>query len=710
MHGMAGHGTCEACLSEVGDDLHRLHGCEPMRVELMWQRIAGGPPDVREHELEQKELAPLYLFGWGPIVVPWRPIETIMEEGHVGGAFAGQAFGDGAGYQQDSRELRKSTWAIVRRRSDNEDHDDGSDVDVGQWIYEARGNVGGWMPTVPRAELTALLKHLLSSRVPATYIGDCAYVINGFAEGVPRQLTSSRCADADLWKKTRWALEDHGPGQQVRKTKAHRSRSTALSDEADPIEWWEGNGRADHAARTLCRSMASADKRTKVMEETKEHHHKVLKHLAVAVEWCFRHWPATGIGSKRKLVRVAARVIADGKCGPHDMTRRLRGGWQCRHCKREAWRASGLRILCRRPCDGGADHTAHRSHKLAVLGNMLWCQSCGAHPSRMPRYVKETCVGQPRSGAYANVLRRLWRGLPPTAGSKRGAAAVGVRQSLWQHGQTPPKSGPAADPAARTTMEATTAAVEDACPTLPARRLNVKTRMPSQKEVLMRRKCAWLAEGPWSRRICADVCRGQMECQFCDNNTGTRCRSCRKPTCLACAKLARSCTEGGSPTHDGVTGGIDRAGCSLGNHASAVADVVQGEQGTDANAGAGDGGVHVKLLHEREGEDGVGVGGTGAGNVYDCRKSLLDALRSTGTRHSTAGSPRHLAPVTSPPDEGAGVCPHPVSPLPRRPSKEQVVGRNTVETFNSRADLLQRLRDERGNGIIDKPSPPRRFS
>jgi hypothetical protein len=110
--------------------------------------------------------------------------------------------------------------------------------------------VSGWFPTVPRSELEALLWHLTFSLAPATYVGDCKYVIDGVRDGVPDKLTNSRSFNADLWRKVAAKLEDHGnDGHKFLKTKAHRSRQEAAQSDDDPIWCWLGNDAADREAK-----------------------------------------------------------------------------------------------------------------------------------------------------------------------------------------------------------------------------------------------------------------------------------------------------------------------------------------------------------------------------------------------------------------------------------------------------------------------------
>jgi hypothetical protein len=118
--------------------------------------------------------------------------------GHVG-----VTFGDGSGERQDCRASRVATWAVARLE------ETGVDDAVRS---TARGVVGGWFPTGPRAELEAYIWHLRASLAPAQYVGDCKYVIDGAEAGVPERLTGARSFNADLWRQAATLLAEHGPG------------------------------------------------------------------------------------------------------------------------------------------------------------------------------------------------------------------------------------------------------------------------------------------------------------------------------------------------------------------------------------------------------------------------------------------------------------------------------------------------------------------
>ncbi len=127
---------------------------------------------------------------------------------------------------QDAPEHRVATWAIIRQRPSG-----------GQPIEMQRGNVAGWLSTVPRGEISAYIHHLKCMGPRGTYIGDCARVVRAAVQGVMPQAASSTNVNADLWKQVRSLQADVGlEVATARKTKAHRARRAAEESTEDPID------------------------------------------------------------------------------------------------------------------------------------------------------------------------------------------------------------------------------------------------------------------------------------------------------------------------------------------------------------------------------------------------------------------------------------------------------------------------------------------
>ena len=287
--GKTGTGSCEACHEAIGDDQHRLHGCNHLLNHLFWKRAAGNYRRPERSIIIDRESRLLNLHGWAPIVIPWEPRESTYV-GNTGERRDGEAFGDGSGARQDQRELRCATWAVVHQKGE-----DGEQTVI-------KGSVGGWFPTVPRAELVAYLQHLRSSRVPSKYVGDCLSVIRGVRDGIPDKLVGSKCLHADVWRSIKSCLRDHGFGQDVHKTKAHRSRISAEFDADDPVEWWCGNKLADQQAKALCQVIAKEDKRATEKELSANKYSDVIRHIGVAAAWCFKNWPAANRGVRKRVI------------------------------------------------------------------------------------------------------------------------------------------------------------------------------------------------------------------------------------------------------------------------------------------------------------------------------------------------------------------------------------------------------------------------
>ena len=307
--------------------------------------------------------SPLALRGLPPLPLIWQPIKGAELEGDSSYGHMGNSFGDGSGKHQDEIQTATATWSVVR-------------MSGGHPRSTVRGRVLGWFPTVPRAELSALVWHLRSATCPATYIGDCAGVIRGVQDGVPEALTSSKSLHADLWQRVAHLLKDHGPGLLFIKTKAHRSRAEAERSVDDPLMHWLGNQAADEHAKELCRDLARNDARLQAAA-VRGSTLPFLKHIGIAAAWCFKHWPSRKRQKKRRGERTAPAAVT-----------RLR---------RQATVAS----------------RTHPSHCVMETRGLFWCCRCGAHARRVPRSLRRPCVGAPRSVAYRQLLKRLRKGLLP---------------------------------------------------------------------------------------------------------------------------------------------------------------------------------------------------------------------------------------------------------------------------------------------------------
>ena len=229
------------------------------------------------------------------------------------------SFGDGSGERRNEVDLAIDTWSVVRLA--------GNQYDVPSKV---RGQVGGWFPTVPRAELSALLWHLQPALCPATYVGDCAEFIRGATQQVPAFLKSSRSIHADLWKRVAWLIEDHGDGLAFLKTKAHRSRDAAARSEDDPLAFWLGNDAADKHAKSLCKAAASHDQRSAAGVAMRGQTRNWLQHVSIAAAWCFQQWPPVIRGNREKLcMEAAAEDLRE-----HALLKQAPNPWQCSVCLR----------------------------------------------------------------------------------------------------------------------------------------------------------------------------------------------------------------------------------------------------------------------------------------------------------------------------------------------------------------------------------------
>ena len=383
--GLSGHGTCEACCEATGSPRHRLYQCEPLQFTLHCARCEERLPARALDREWSRALEPLATWGLPPRAVTWQPIPAEDPQGDISVGHAGLSFGDGSGQHQSESETAVAAWAVVR-------------MDGSSCCSEVRGVADGWFPTVPRAELSALVWHLRLALCPATYVGDCANVIRGALMGVTEALTSARSLHADLWRQVAWLLSDHGPGLSFVKTKAHRSRAEAERSADDPLQNWRGNQAADAHAKELCLSRASTDARWHETCRLRERTLPWLCHVGIAAAWCFRHWPESS--ARRRRRKSPARI-----------------GDVC----------DGLQIrkpLSKRPCTETVAALAHPTHSLMETKGVLWCCKCGAYARRVPRALRRPCVAGPRSEAYACLLRRFRKGLVPARAASHKNAAI----------------------------------------------------------------------------------------------------------------------------------------------------------------------------------------------------------------------------------------------------------------------------------------------
>ena len=374
--GMTGQGTCEACFEAIGSERHRLYECGAIHATLTYARLEGRIPIRALDRRWNSELAPLALHALPPKAALWQPETAQDPEGDLSAGHTGITFGDGSGERQSEVDSRLATWAIVRLTGDGHVHS------------RLRGRVGGWFPTVPRAELTALVWHLRLSLIQATYVGDCAEVIRGAQSGVSAAYTSLRSFHADLWKQVAILMNDHGPGLSFVKTKAHRSRSEAAQSEDDPLFYWQGNHSADEHCKSLCKSLAADCARHKANMAQREESLAWLCHVAIASASCFKHW------------------------------------WPPAKCRKRGTRASAQQHVEQHATSRGVRSPketaslAHSTHHLAESSGFVWCCKCGAHAWRVLRALKRPCVGAPRSATYERLLKRFRAGRVPAERSQ----------------------------------------------------------------------------------------------------------------------------------------------------------------------------------------------------------------------------------------------------------------------------------------------------
>ncbi len=549
--GLRDQRPCDLCNHPIADELHAVHECEAMAFSV-YTRFEGDSRCIRNLG---RDLAPLLLLGIPPVNYALVPVDLNFAEGALSMTVDGLSYGDGSGVRQQSLKYRFATWAIVR----------GYVAYNGEWRTQEtmRGIVSGWTSTAHRGELKALVEHLRHAGLGAVYVGDCKAVLDGVRDGISRSLTAAANPNADLWREAKKLVEEHGAPPLVRKTKAHRSKNSAVADQEDGVEHWLGNDAADRSAKALAHQLADADKRPDEDERLKSIYRNVIERVAYGTAWRFQH--------RSKLqVRQSLRADMEEERGQldeneqHRLRKRGDGTTECQVCRRMAAGERGLRRLRTSRCQGDIAATFHYSHDVRHNDGVWWCRRCGAFSSRWPRRLLTQCSGAPRSEAQRNVLNRLRSGRAPTtagylagvrdleAASDAGAVATIRDERVSQAKFTTAgrylrlKGGP---------LHPGTALVEDQSRRPPddaPRPAEPQARGTHQVHQSLSRPTAppvgtslchpSRAEG-WAARIRGVPMRSRGACTACSRATLTRCRQCGRPLCIVCAKGALHCNS-----------------------------------------------------------------------------------------------------------------------------------------------------------------------
>ncbi len=427
--GMLPTGTCLACCQEVGTTSHKINTCASVEVEVVWNNIAGR--SIPQPPLEES-LVPLAERALPPLIRGCKPVDTHFREGGFAGGTTGYIFGDGSGMGRKGQPPEVVTWAVAQVAGESSDSVQSRTADEALQI--CRGHCTGWFPSVPRGELCALIACLEEGCIPITYVGDCKTVIEGAAEGIHEGLTGSASLHADLWRRIKWLVEDHGPGVQFVKIKSHRSRDKAVYEDGSDF-LWRGNEAADKGAKDLARSSWQAIKPVSDRQ---------IAERAQLARWIDRAAICTSI-AQRQLDRIKGPMIRTkrrgktnvaGTCGGHTLGMREDGVTWCVQCHLVANTATSRKSLAGRPCQGEITSLIPSSHCLRRSSGVVWCIRCGCYMTRRPRALRNPCAGKPASAAAANVLRRLKGGLMPTTAAylSAGRAPRHADEARLDHG------------------------------------------------------------------------------------------------------------------------------------------------------------------------------------------------------------------------------------------------------------------------------------
>jgi len=247
-HNLVEDSTCPRCGQESEDDLHRIWKCPHNDT------ISGDAVDKSKHLQEMavegsQESACFWLRGLVPKGWTQCPEaegkEVALERIDIQGPWQGGTFyvdGSGGRHTRDAR-LRRCGWATIQTDRPHDLCMDPSRV--------AYGSLAGGKQTVPRAELTAVIKTLELCKDGASDVTihtDCRYV---FKEASQRRSEAGRSKNKDLWKTfddLRRSYEDQGRNITILKVKAHTDYVQLLIKD---IQWedMKGNMIADAYAR-----------------------------------------------------------------------------------------------------------------------------------------------------------------------------------------------------------------------------------------------------------------------------------------------------------------------------------------------------------------------------------------------------------------------------------------------------------------------------
>ncbi len=422
--GYANHGTCNQCFQDIGTSWHAIVECGATLDSVTRLRVEGRSLP-KERDLVDPALAPLVVRGLPPRSYSWSPREPAVGRQTFGHDIEGKVFGDGSAIQAGDPECGVAAWSIVRQRYDAAAQD-------AECSGVNSGIVHGWFPTAPRSEISAYIDALSNMCLTFEYVGDCQHVIDIARQGIPLEFTSSMCFNADLWRRARALLHDHGVEAVAHtKTKAHRTKAAAeASDDGagGPLEHWLGNRTADIMAKSLAKSTFDADA-VAARAKARDWYSLVLTRVACAVAFLVKQAPeADGRRKGRRRINFGS---PDG--GPHELQSRTGGGWECTKCRLFGRTEAAVNSLRYKDCKGDIVRQCHCTHVLDWTSGFLFCRKCGSYTSRLPRALRARCPGGPASEAAANVLRRLRSGLPPTTAAYAGEVVRSSRRDDDAH-------------------------------------------------------------------------------------------------------------------------------------------------------------------------------------------------------------------------------------------------------------------------------------
>ena len=285
--------------------------------------------------------------------------------------------------------------------------DDNADVIAGFY-----GPCPDHYPTAFRAELRAVLELLVMAVSPINIFVDNQEVVDGWTKGQTWCCSVGRSA-ADLWRIFWRRINDIGDdGISIIKCKGHATAADVLAGRSTPFTR-KGNDHADHFAGQ------GAD---------------LAEEFSPSTRWRLQYSQASQWYSW--LSTLCSQWPKDVDPKPKARPRRAAPTPSTVHTPKPASARSAVSLAVDERVT-----KLHPSHRLRCVGDMLWCDCCGAYGQLRFKDLKEPCRGKDGAANRQGQLTALRNGRHPSSGAELGAAR-GVQQCVKAALRSRPSSRP----------------------------------------------------------------------------------------------------------------------------------------------------------------------------------------------------------------------------------------------------------------------------